>query len=118
MHRVMRTNQNQIVQVVSQGSFQTPTVAATLAQPKLIIMNHTLTDRTWILLKASRFLAWTFGPLLFSVGMVHSRGIPKLKSFGLLRAILQIFALSVPLCISMHDNHNYLPYFTYNYLTC
>ena len=61
--------------------------------------------RIWILLKASRFLAWTFGPILFSIGVVHSRSIPNLKSFGLLRAILQIFALSVPLCIGMHDDH-------------
>jgi len=64
----------------------------------------TLTDRTWILLKASRFPAWTFGPILFSIGMVHSRGIPNLKSFGLLRVVLQIFALSFPLCIGMHDD--------------
>jgi 4-hydroxybenzoate polyprenyltransferase len=70
----------------------------------------TLTDRTWILLKVSRFPSWVFGPILFSIGMVHSREIPSLKSFALLRAILQIFALSIPLCIGMHD-HNYLRYF-------
>lgn len=67
-------------------------------------MSFTLTDRTWILLKASRFPAWTFGPILFSIGMVHSRSIPNLKSFGLLRALLQIFALSFPLCIGMHND--------------
>lgn len=64
----------------------------------------TLTDRTWILLKVSRFPAWAFGPILFSIGVVHSREIPSLKSFALLRAILQIFALSIPLCIGMPDD--------------
>jgi len=70
----------------------------------------TLTDRIWILLKASRFPAWTFGPILFSIGMVHSRGIPNLKSFALLRAVLQIFALSFPLCIvvfGVNDVYDY-----------
>jgi len=60
--------------------------------------------------KVSRFLAWTFGPILFSIGMLHSREIPNLKSFGLLRAILQIFALSVPLCIvvfGVNDVYDY-----------
>jgi 4-hydroxybenzoate polyprenyltransferase len=63
-----------------------------------------LTDRIWILLKASRFPSWTFGPILFSIGLVHSGSIPNLKPFGLLCAALQIFALSLPLCIGMHDN--------------
>ena len=67
----------------------------------------TLTDRTWILLKVSRFPAWVFGPILFSIGVIHSREIPSFKSFALLRAILQIFALSIPLCIGMHDYLNY-----------
>ena len=67
--------------------------------------SSTLAHRTWILVKASRFPAWTFGPILFGIGMVHSRSIPNLKSFGLLlRAVLQIFALSFPLCIGMHND--------------
>ena len=44
--------------------------------------------------------------------------LPNLKSINLLRATPQIFALSVPLCIGMYDDRNYLRYFTYNYLSC
>lgn len=72
----------------------------------LLLMNPTLFSRVWAVVKASRFPAWTFGPILFGIGVVHSRTIPRSISL-LLRAALQIFALSFPLCTSMYKMKRY-----------
>ncbi len=48
---------------------------------------------------ASRPPSWTFGPILFGIGIIHSHQIPKtLPSLAI--AALQVFSLSIPLSIS------------------
>ncbi|KAF5357918.1 hypothetical protein D9756_001584 [Leucocoprinus leucothites] len=47
---------------------------------------------------ASRPPSWTFGPILFGIGIIHSKQIPKSLPV-LALAALQIFSLSIPLCI-------------------
>ena len=59
----------------------------------------TISDRLWSVVKASRFPSWTFGPILYAIGVVHSRVIPR-TPVSLVRAGLQVFAVSVPLSIS------------------
>ena len=69
----------------------------TMVSPTLSV---TISDRLWSIAKASRFPSWVFGPFLYAIGVVHSRVIPR-SFVSLLRAGLQVFALSIPLCISM-----------------
>jgi hypothetical protein len=47
---------------------------------------------------ASRPPSWTFGPILFGIGIVHSRQVPR-SPRALALAALQIFSLSFPLSI-------------------
>lgn len=51
-----------------------------------------------IILKASRPLGWIFGPILYIIGIIHSRVYPRTPA-ALALAALQIFSLSLPLCI-------------------
>lgn len=61
----------------------------------------------------SRPPGWCFGPILFGIGLIHSRSTPKVinKSTSLLTAAAQVFTLSFPLCISKHhhDFHHDFP---------
>jgi hypothetical protein len=53
---------------------------------------------------ASRPPSWCFGPILFGIGLIHSRSTSGAsnKSGSLLVAAGQVFSLSFPLCISKH----------------
>jgi len=69
----------------------------------------TISDRLWSVAKASRFLSWAFGPILYAIGVFHSRVIPRSR-ISLLRAGLQVFALSIPLSIivfGVNDVYDY-----------
>lgn len=61
--------------------------------------NPTWQDRVIALLKSSRPPGWTFGPILYGIGVIHSRNLPRTLG-DLFRAVVQIGSLSVPLCIS------------------
>ncbi|TFK42595.1 UbiA prenyltransferase family [Crucibulum laeve] len=64
----------------------------------------------WTVLKASRPPSWTFGPILFGIGIIHSGIIPKSLNVTLLRLGLQIAALSMPLSIvvfGINDVYDY-----------
>lgn len=71
--------------------------------------NPTLWQHTVMLVKSSRPPGWTFGPILYGIGAIHSGSIPK--SSGLLVVCLaQIFTLSFPLCIvvfGINDVYDY-----------
>jgi hypothetical protein len=55
--------------------------------------------RLLAVVKASRIFGWIFGPVLFSIGIIHSRIQPKSILSSPLPS-LQIFALTFPLCSS------------------
>lgn len=69
----------------------------------------TIKNRLFTVLKVSRVPGWTFGPILFGIGVIHSRVLPKSRS-SLLRAGVQVFALSYPLCaivFGVNDVYDY-----------
>ncbi|KAF9451038.1 hypothetical protein P691DRAFT_409507 [Macrolepiota fuliginosa MF-IS2] len=73
---------------------------------------------TWVqsLLKiaiASRPPSWTFGPILFGIGIIHSHRIPKTLP-ALLVAAFQIFSLSIPLSIIVFGINDVYDYETDN----
>ncbi|KAG8856927.1 hypothetical protein FRB96_006190 [Tulasnella sp. 330] len=73
------------------------------------VFNPSASQRIIAVLKASRPPGWTFGPILFGIGIIHSRIFPQTKG-ELLRALLQIGSLSLPLCIivfGMNDVYDY-----------
>ncbi|KAG8762279.1 hypothetical protein FRC11_010138 [Ceratobasidium sp. 423] len=69
----------------------------------------TLQQRLVMLVKSSRPPGWTFGPILYGIGIIHSGVIPK--NIGALTvAAAQIATLSFPLCIivfGVNDIHDY-----------
>jgi len=61
------------------------------------------------ILKVSRVPGWTFGPILFGIGLIHSEALPKSLA-DLAKAGLQVFALSMPLCVvvfGVNDVYDY-----------
>ncbi|KAF8598019.1 hypothetical protein BDV93DRAFT_527000 [Ceratobasidium sp. AG-I] len=78
------------------------TSAALAAKP-------TLWQHLIMLVKSSRPPGWTFGPILYGIGVIHSGFIPKtLSAAGV--ALVQIATLSFPLCIvvfGINDVHDY-----------
>lgn len=55
-----------------------------------------------LLVRVSRVAAWCFGPILYTIGVLHSRDIPKAPA-ALLRYCIQVASLSFPLCIGEQD---------------
>ncbi|QRW11839.1 UbiA family prenyltransferase [Ceratobasidium sp. AG-Ba] len=71
--------------------------------------NPTLWQHLVMLVKSSRPPGWTFGPILYGIGAIHSGAIPK--SLGSLAVcVAQIATLSFPLCIvvfGVNDVYDY-----------
>jgi len=66
-------------------------------------------QRLVAVLKASRPPGWCFGPILFAIGMIHSRTFPRSPGSAL-KALVQIGSLSIPLCIvvfGINDVYDY-----------
>ncbi|KAM5538843.1 hypothetical protein V8D89_007565 [Ganoderma adspersum] len=58
-------------------------------------------------IKVSRPAGWSFGPILYSIGLIHSRGLAFL---GKTRACLQLLSLSFPLALvvfGINDVYDY-----------
>ncbi|KAG8745505.1 hypothetical protein FRC10_007852 [Ceratobasidium sp. 414] len=89
--------------MVNYGSITSLVSSAALAP------NPTLWQHLVMLVKSSRPPGWTFGPILYGIGAIHSGVIPK--SFGaLVICLTQIATLSFPLCIvvfGINDIHDY-----------
>lgn len=69
----------------------------------------TLRQRLVILVKSSRPPGWTFGPILYGIGAIHSAIIPKTLG-ALAISATQIAALGFPLCIvvfGINDIYDY-----------
>ncbi|KAJ1307209.1 hypothetical protein OPQ81_001324 [Rhizoctonia solani] len=69
----------------------------------------TLSQHLVMLIKSSRPPGWTFGPILYGIGAIHSGMIPKTAS-GLVVCLFQIATLSFPLCIvvfGINDVYDY-----------
>jgi len=75
--------------------------ATRLASLTMSTTDPTLYQLLLAILKASRPAGWCFGPILFGIGLIHSRSIPKTLA-SLLPAAAQSFSLSLPLCTSEH----------------
>lgn len=72
-------------------------------------VDPTWQDRLIALLKSSRPPGWTFGPILYGIGVIHSRNIPRTLG-DLFKAVVQIGSLSLPLCIivfGINDVYDY-----------
>ncbi|KAG8779303.1 hypothetical protein FRC12_024430 [Ceratobasidium sp. 428] len=71
--------------------------------------NPTLWQHLVMLVKSSRPPGWTFGPILYGIGAIHSGVIPKsLSALGV--CVTQIATLSFPLCIvvfGVNDIYDY-----------
>ncbi|KAL6303561.1 UbiA prenyltransferase family [Sparassis latifolia] len=68
-----------------------------------------LSRRAWAIVKFSRIPGWTFGPILFGIGLIHSEVLPKSMP-ALAKAALQMSALSFPLCaivFGVNDVYDY-----------
>ncbi|KDQ14643.1 hypothetical protein BOTBODRAFT_109705 [Botryobasidium botryosum FD-172 SS1] len=66
-------------------------------------------ERTATILRASRPPGWCFGPILFGVGVIHSKVTPTTLP-DLVGAAIQILTLSLPLCIivfGLNDVYDY-----------
>lgn len=62
----------------------------------------TLRQHIIMLVKSSRPPGWTFGPILYGIGAIHSGFVPKtLWAAGV--ALVQVATLSFPLCIGESD---------------
>lgn len=61
-----------------------------------MVSDPTTFQRLSTTLKASRPQAWTFTPILFGIGVIHSQVLPTLEP----SLLLQLFALSFPFCLS------------------
>ncbi|KAG9091388.1 hypothetical protein FRC06_000584, partial [Ceratobasidium sp. 370] len=89
--------------MVNYGSITSLVSSAALAS------KPTLWQHLVMLVKSSRPPGWTFGPILYGIGAIHSGVIPK--SLGALGICLtQIATLSLPLCIvvfGINDIHDY-----------
>ncbi|CAE6412099.1 unnamed protein product [Rhizoctonia solani] len=69
----------------------------------------TLRQRFVMLVKSSRPPGWTFGPILYGIGVIHSGVIPK-STGALIVSAAQIATLGFPLCIvvfGINDIHDY-----------
>ncbi|CAE7107686.1 unnamed protein product [Rhizoctonia solani] len=69
----------------------------------------TLQQRFVMLVKSSRPPGWTFGPILYGIGVIHSGTIPK-DVGALVISAVQIATLGPPLCIvifGVNDIHDY-----------
>ncbi|KAL5537208.1 hypothetical protein ACEPAF_1031 [Sanghuangporus sanghuang] len=67
-------------------------------------------ERLSVLIKVSRIPGWCFGPILYTIGVIHSRILPK-SIYSVLSAIFQIICLSFPLCIivfGVNDVYDYV----------
>jgi len=70
---------------------------------------QTLNDKLILLVKVSRIPGWCFGPILYTIGTIHSHKIPKTIS-SILRITPQILCFSFPLCIivfGVNDVYDY-----------
>ncbi|EJD07247.1 prenyltransferase [Fomitiporia mediterranea MF3/22] len=66
-------------------------------------------QRLLVLIRASRVPGWFFGPILYTIGVIHSRVLPK-TTLDILRSGFQLFCLSFPLCIivfGVNDVYDY-----------
>ncbi|ELU40073.1 rRNA binding protein [Rhizoctonia solani AG-1 IA] len=82
----------------------TALVSSAALTPKPTIWHHLI-----MLIKSSRPPGWTFGPILYGIGAIHSQMIPKTVS-GLAICLSQIATLSFPLCIvvfGVNDVYDY-----------
>jgi len=69
----------------------------------------TLCSHLFLLVRVSRVAGWCFGPILYTIGVLHSRDIPKAPA-ALLRYCIQVASLSFPLCIvvfGVNDVYDY-----------
>jgi len=72
-------------------------------------LNPSIAERVIAVLRASRPPGWTFGPILFGIGLIESGKLPR-SVWELLRAVLQVGSLSLPLCVvvfGMNDVYDY-----------
>ncbi|KAF8511812.1 UbiA prenyltransferase family [Hysterangium stoloniferum] len=68
-----------------------------------------MAENLLVVLSASRPAGWCFGPILFGIGLIHSRSIPKSRTM-LTKAGFQVISLSFPLCIvvfGINDIYDY-----------
>lgn len=70
---------------------------------------YTANEKLWILIKASRIAGWCFGPILYCIGSLHARALPKTPS-KFLSFLTQVTVLSFPLCVGKyaHPLHDML----------
>ena len=61
-------------------------------------LNLSAIERLVLLVKVSRVPGWCFGPILFTIGVIHARAIPR-SVIDLIRYVSMVFCLSFPLCI-------------------
>ncbi|KAH8108869.1 prenyltransferase [Phellopilus nigrolimitatus] len=69
----------------------------------------TFVERFSLLISVSRVPSWCFGPILYTIGIIHSRVLPKTLPDIILSGF-QIFCLSFPLCIivfGVNDVYDY-----------
>ncbi|KDN35771.1 hypothetical protein RSAG8_11333, partial [Rhizoctonia solani AG-8 WAC10335] len=82
----------------------TTLVSSAALAPKPTLWQHLI-----MLIKSSRPPGWTFAPILYGIGAIHSGMIPKTLS-ALAVCLSQIATLSFPLCIvafSINDVYDY-----------
>lgn len=60
-----------------------------------------LEDRLYVLVKTSRIAGWCFGPILYSIGTLHARALPKAVP-EFLSFFSQVAMLSFPLCVGKY----------------
>ena len=60
---------------------------------------QSMLDKLLLLVKVSRVPGWCFGPILYTIGIIHANAIPMTIP-DVFRTGLMLFALSFPLCIS------------------
>ncbi|KAG8722424.1 hypothetical protein FRC08_002405 [Ceratobasidium sp. 394] len=84
-------------------------IITSLVSSAALAPNPTLWQHLVMLVKSSRPPGWTFGPILYGIGAIHSGVIPKLPG-ALAICLAQIISLSFPLCIvvfGINDVHDY-----------
>ncbi|KAI5118399.1 hypothetical protein M0805_007533 [Coniferiporia weirii] len=68
-----------------------------------------LVEQLSLLIRISRVPGWCFGPILYTIGVIHSRLLPRTIP-DILRLGFQLFCLSFPLCIivfGVNDVYDY-----------
>lgn len=68
----------------------------------------TFFSRLLLLVRVSRVAGWCIGPMLYTIGILHSKDIPK-DPTAILGYCIQIASLSFPLCIGEQHIH-FIPF--------